>query len=565
MKEQFEHPRELSTRVLIVGGGTGGCAAALALSKRGIPTILTEPTTLLGGQLSSQGVPPDENQWIESTLVPNFHGANASYIDLRNRIRAHYRANESLTDHAHNNEHLNPGDGWVSRLCFEPRLADTIIREMLEESGASNHLTIFHKTNPIYSLTNSDCVEAVVFDREDEQLIITADLILDATETGDLYGLAGIEHTIGAEAQHIHNELHARIELPKGQSHDPLDQQAITWCFAVEHHQGENFTTDAPANYEFWRSFKPDMMPAWSTNKLFSWNVPSHNDEGKIRLPLVPYPDEPAEGTLELWRYRRIVSADHHTDTRPDVALFNVVQIDQMLSPLLGVTPEERAEAEQQARELSLCFLHWMRTEAPHHDSDALGYPGLKLSGSALASSDGFALAPYIREPRRLLARTILTEQHLGTEQRQGLPNQDASPFGAGEPFADAIAIGHYPIDLHPSCAGRNSLYIPATPFRVPLGALIPQRVRNVIAAGKGIGVTHIANGATRLHPVEWGIGEAAATLAAMCIINNTEPHTIADSLDHTRELRQHLADSGVPLRWPWEEPANDTAPQTTA
>ena len=52
---------ELSTDVLILGGGTGGVAAALAAAGLGKSVILTEETDWVGGQLTSQAVPPDEN------------------------------------------------------------------------------------------------------------------------------------------------------------------------------------------------------------------------------------------------------------------------------------------------------------------------------------------------------------------------------------------------------------------------------------------------------------------------------------------------------------------------
>jgi hypothetical protein len=222
--------------------------------------------------------------------------------------------------------------------------------------------------------------------------------------------------------------------------------------------------------------------------------------------------------------------------------------------PLLGVGPALRDAALAEAREQSACFLHWMQTEAPRHDGGG-GYPGLRLRGDVMGSADGFALAAYIREPRRLLARRILTESHVGTQQRAGAsrPHQHLTSFGCGALFSDSVAIGHYPIDLHPSCAGRNSVYVPACPFRVPLGALVPRRVRNVIAAGKCLGVSHVANGCTRLHPVEWGIGEAAGVLAAMCVHENTEPHAVCDDGRLVAALRGLLEAAGAPTAWPWE------------
>lgn len=58
--------------VLVVGGGLGGVAAALAAARLGRRVVLTEPTQWLGGQLTVQAVPPDEHPWIEHT------GANGS-------------------------------------------------------------------------------------------------------------------------------------------------------------------------------------------------------------------------------------------------------------------------------------------------------------------------------------------------------------------------------------------------------------------------------------------------------------------------------------------------------
>jgi hypothetical protein len=531
----------------------------MALAASGRSCVLIEPTALLGGQLTSQGVPPDENPWIEgdgpgAPPDASFTGATARYTEFRRRIRAHYRAHESLTSRAAANDRLDPGGGWVSRLCYAPRLGDPIIRAMIRDAAGAGggRVTILDRTEIRSIASDADRVGPLaVRDADGRETIIHADLYLDATETGDLLELAAVEHAIGAESERVYGELHARRDLPPGVDHDGLDQQACTWCFAVEHRPGEDHTIERPGSYDFWRCAIPEMTPPW-TGPLFSWVVPSHNEAGQRRFGLVPWPDEPARGEWELWRYRRIVDASAHDDGRPDVSLFNVVQMDFWRAPLLGVSREEQARALASAREQARCFLYWMQTEAPRHD-EGTGYPGLRPRGDELASPDGFALAPYIREPRRLVARTILTESHVGTEQRKGLPGQDATPFGAGEPFADAVAIGHYPIDLHPSCAGRNSVYVPACPFRVPLGALVPVRVRNLLAAGKCLGVSHVANGSTRLHPVEWGVGEAAGVIAAVCLEQGVEPAALHGRRAGWPGLRARLHAMGCPTAWPWE------------
>ena len=76
--------KELSADLVICGGGLGGCAAALAALRNHLSVILTEETEWIGGQISQQGVPPDEHQWIET------HGATQLYRDFRNIIKINF-------------------------------------------------------------------------------------------------------------------------------------------------------------------------------------------------------------------------------------------------------------------------------------------------------------------------------------------------------------------------------------------------------------------------------------------------------------------------------------------
>jgi hypothetical protein len=117
--------------------------------------------------------------------------------------------------------------------------------------------------------------------------------------------------------------------------------------------------------------------------------------------------------------------------------------------------------------------------------------------------------------------------------------------------FPDTIGIGYYRIDLHPSAAGRNYLDLASLPFQIPLGALLPQRVENLLPAGKNLGTTHITNGAYRLHPVEWNIGEAAGALAAFCLQHKEPPRQVRRDPKLCAAFQQHLRDQGVELAWP--------------
>src|SRR5689334_13961738 len=113
--------RELRCDVAIVGAGVGGCAAAIGALRNGMRVVMSEETDWIGGQLTSQAVPPDEHPWIEQ------FGCTRAYRRLRDEIRAYYRRWYPLNDASSADPSFNPGGGWVSRLCHEPRIAWSVM------------------------------------------------------------------------------------------------------------------------------------------------------------------------------------------------------------------------------------------------------------------------------------------------------------------------------------------------------------------------------------------------------------------------------------------------------
>lgn len=524
--------------VVIAGGGTGGVAAALAALRNGLRVVMTEETPWIGGQFTQQGVPPDEHRWIETA------GGTRTYREFRAAIRDYYRRHYPLTEAAAADPHLNPGRAGVSALAHEPRVALAVLTGLLQPWISSGRLTLLTGHRITGADVSGDFVRAAAARslRTDGTIVLHGTYFLDATETGSLLPLTGTEFVTGTESRAETGELHAP------ETANPRNQQAFTMCFAVEAVPGGNFVIDRPDDYSYWRDYVPQLTPPWPGRLLdFTYTHPPTLQPRTLGFN--PFGDTP--GVLNLWTYRRIAD---RTQFRPgtregDISIINWPQNDYLGGPIVGVSATEAAEHIRRAKQLSLSLLYWLQTEAPR-EGDRQGYPELKLRPDVLGTEDGLAMYPYVRESRRIRARFTVCEGHVGRRQRAletGRPESEVTAAG----FQDSIGTGSYPIDLHPSTGGDNYIDFPSLRFQIPLGALIPRRMRNLLPACKNIGTTHLTNGCYRLHPVEWNIGESAGALAAFAITRRTEPHQVYESPELTSGFQAMLEAQGVDLRWP--------------
>lgn len=509
--------------ILVAGGSLAGCAAALCASRLGKRVVLTEETDWLGGQLTSQAVScPDENRYIEQ------FGCTQTYRALRNGIRDFYRRNYPLKPEVAANPLFNPGNGWVSHLCQEPRVGLAAIQELLAPHIAAGRIDILYRHKPVRAETDGDFVTGVEFRslESGDTVFVTAPYIIDGTELGDLLPITGTEYVSGAESRSDTGEPHA-VDGPA----QPDNVQSFTFCFLADYMEGEDWTIAKPEGYEAFREAVPFrwMQEDPHTLKPRPFGM---FDRG------LPWSEE-----IPLWTYRRVVDASQFADGafQGDVSLINWPMNDYTGGNIIDKTGEVVAKHIDAAKRQSLGLLYWIQTEAPRPDG-GVGYPGVRLRADAVGTEDGLAKYPYIRESRRIVPKFRVLEQHISSE------GADAP---LAEPFADTVGIGLYRIDLHPSAGGYNYIDIGCRPYQIPLGSLLPVRMRNLIASCKNLGTTHITNGAYRLHPVEWNIGESAGALAAFCLDNGSEPHAVYESADLLKQFQNELSGLGIPLEWP--------------
>lgn len=532
-----ESDQKLTADVVIIGAGLGGCAAAFSALRNNLTVVLTEETDWVGGQLTQQGVPPDEHMWIET------HGAPQLYRDFRIAIRAYYKKNYPLTEQAKAVQYLNPGSGSVSKLCHEPQVAVSVLMEMMAPYISAQKLVLLTEHKAVNATVEKDEVRCLNVKnlRNKQTVTLSGSYFVDATELGDLLPLTGTEYVTGTESKAQTNELHAPDKA------NPKNNQAFTMCFAIDYAPGEDWTIKKPAEYDFWKEFVPKMRIPWS-GKM----IGLHYSDPRTLKPkeLGFHPDGRQTGSmLNLWNYRKIINRENFVPGfyKGDITIVNWPQNDYVLGDIVDVSEEVFNKHVNKAKQQSLSLLYWLQTEAPRPDGGK-GWPGVRLRKDIMGTDDGLAKYPYIREARRIKALFTVLEEHVGAENRAKVTGQTTGLTSA--PFYDSVGVGYYHIDLHPSSDGENYLDFGSLPFQIPLGSLIPVRMKNLLPANKNIGTTHITNGCFRLHPVEWSIGEAVGMLVSYSLDKKVTPRNVRENASMLKEFQDFIRSQGIETEW---------------
>ncbi|HTD35149.1 MAG TPA: FAD-dependent oxidoreductase [Candidatus Elarobacter sp.] len=500
---------ELRYDVVIAGASLGGVAAALRASALGAKVCLLEASSWIGGQYSAQGLTRgDETEWINGGT-----GATASYLDFRRRARAWYTTRFVLSEAGKKLAPFDPGapdHRYVSNLRISPRAAHETLLAML--AATTPRVTVTTETRVVAAQTSEGRVTALVARAYDgAPARYAASYFLDATDLGELLALADVPHRLGAESRADFGEPNA----PAAAHANWI--QPITVPLALERRpDGENHTIPKPPGYD-------EMVAAHPFTMLFGAS-------GVFRVT----------GSDSLFNYRQFVAAANFADpsVRYDLTTINDASNDYRTRSIPTGNPDLDAATVVAARARSLAYAYWLQTACPRDDGKGHGYPNLRVATEVFGTYDGCAPQPYIRESRRIVARTTVRQQDIVTAGARA------------NRFADSCGIGYYHLDMH-TVEGMNG-YDGASPkpFQIPLGALVSTTFENLIPACKNLGVTHITNSAYRVHPIEWNTGESAGALAAFCLKRSATPSGVLDQPPLLRELQHELLSAGVPLYW---------------
>lgn len=143
--------------------------------------------------------------------------------------------------------------------------------------------------------------------------------------------------------------------------------------------------------------------------------------------------------------------------------------------------------------------------------------------------------APFlgIRETRRIVGHYTMTREDIMACQH----------------FDDAIAVASYPLDIHHPQGGGCTLEWCGDCYDIPYRSLVPQKIKNLLVAGRSISTTHEAMSAIRVMAPCMAMGEAAGRAARIALRDGVQPADV-----DVRKVQKELLEKGAYLRKPVEE-----------
>lgn len=627
----------VSCDVLVVGGGLAGVATAYESLYAGRTVCLTELTDWVGGQVSSQGTSAldEAAEQRERLYFPR------GYLAFRSALLRQI-------------QHTSPGDCWVSKVCFLPKMGHTTLMGLLHQAekqgrgklrffpntvvkslqigavgagqqGSGQQIrqveAIQHEASPGSVPLNtqflSESLEDTYTERDSEQLrknVIQFGppaskdwMVVEATETGELLALADVPYRLGVDPASYRN--------PSSSSKTafPFCTQAFTYTFAMQ-------ATAQP---------EPVVPPAF---------YPQYE-------PFYSYDAERyAKSPALVFTYRRILSTQRKAsntevnlgdismqnwgggnDYGPGTALDNFLYTRQQLVESGQLSPGGwkgglRVSSLKGAEELALGYFYWLvagTTDAKLGPDAKKPWPNLRYlkgSESPMGTAHGLSKFPYIREGRRLIGRygyaypegftihetdvsrkdyhqPFYRETLSGDSYRalitsmsglnaidvitDKIPLADVKLRTRSRLFPDSVGVGYYPIDFHPCMTesppekpgnierpGERQAAGSTYPYQIPLRAMIPPRIDNLIVTGKNIATSHVSAATYRVHSFEWSAGAAAGTAAAFALEQKILPYQLVENVPRTNvqleALQKRLNANQNPTAFPGMSIFND-------
>ena len=497
----------IESDICIYGATSGGVAAAVQAARMGKRVALVEPGTHVGG-LSSGG--------LGQTDTGNKGGIGGVSREFYRRLGKHYGNDENWT--------------------FEPRVAETTFRAMLEEAK------VVLRTGEWLASVGKRGTRIVEFATE-SGTVYRAAMFVDATYEGDLMAKAGVGYAVGREANAAYGETLNGI---RGET--PLHQFTVAVDPYVKAGDPSSGLLPGIAGAPFGAAGAADRaVQAYNFRMCLT-------DVAENRLPFAkPEGYDPARYELllryilarekagrpwdDMQRQLRARMPNGKTDTNNNGA-FSTDHIGANHDwPEADRAGRERIFRDHLAYQQGLMHFLTHDERVPERIRKEIGEWG--SCKDEFVETGGWSHQLYVREARRMVSDYVMT-QH------------DCEGRRAAE---DPVGLGSYNMDSH-NCRRvvRNGRVENEGDFQVRGPEPYPISYRSIVPKESEcanlfvpvcLAATHAAYGSIRMEPVFMVLGQSAATAAGLAIDEGVAVQKV-----HYAELRERLRKDGQILEW---------------
>lgn len=495
------------TRVdLVVYGSTpAGIAAAVNAARQGLRVNLLEPSNHFGGIVTGG---------MSNTDFKSFEAVQGTYREFMDRVIQHYAKtygpdSRQVQDAFHG--------AW-----YEPKVAAAVLRQMLDESGASLSLE-----SPVHDVeVQHGRIQAVTA----KTGRFEAAFFIDATYEGDLLALAGCNYRIGRESRAEYGELFAGVKYYN-------DKQFLAGSTGDGDHRVQcyNFRicmTDVPANRM--QVPKPSGYRREDYLELLQFlkqgRVRSVQD-GIVKFTRIPNGKADVNDLMYAPVSLRLPGANYEWPSGD---------------------AEVRARIFERHKTWSLGLFWFLQNDPEVPQSIRAEAAAWGLPKDEFLSTNHFPPVLYVREGRRLKGAYVLTERD--TQPAAGSVRAPWQP--------DSVAICDYSLDSHGN--SPSTPYHPGVvegafnyfvvPYQIPYRVMVPAEVENILVP-VAVSASHVAFSSLRMEPTWTALGQAAGIAAALAVRGSLSASQIS-----VRELQRLLHESkaltiytpDVPPDSPW-------------
>ena len=474
--------------VIVCGAGTAGVIAAIAAGRQGAKTLLIERSFHIGGMLT------DGNAGITKFTLTYGRDIEKYRKEVTDVLATDPRSVQVAGGIAHEfcmrlieNGSAAGTNGDCGAYVFTERYAaEAMLLDMLKDANVD----ILRDSRVCLVDMDGDTLKKVVVANKSGFVEYSAKCFIDSTGDADVAALSGVEYSLGANQRDV-EESGGKLKVgdlqPCGTMYraDGIDFDSLFEYF--ETHPG--FTWQACALMTF-----DEIKERYAKGEMCCFSVPITNPdpatcEARPRVLVQIYVDPSHKGAILL---------SEGSGEKSNTYLGN------------GVDAESLSDGQTMLTYGALAVTDILRRE----------YPA------------GFANARVVhipdigvRESRHIVGKYTITAM-------------DVMLCGN---FEDSIGCSSHHIDGQGVTKEMADLYRDKWMFHIPYRIMLPEKVKNLLVAGRAASSTKVASGALRVTVSCMQMGEAAGIAAAMAAKEGISP----DEID-VQTLRKTLVEGGA-------------------